>query len=294
MLDLALVLSADGLDPTTTLVLRHRPSEPGLRKAFAWIAGSRPDLFDAYQATHNPKTEAALVRARFVASFVGHRPGSALFVGLYAVAGYATVEPASFAAEPAVAELVSLGMRTWADKDQSEAPLRFDLRLLDGLCDRKGRLEIGWPAPDRSWYRWADPKRNRFPVLAIHAESLFAPSMPPWHQLVVDWAELQVLPERWRAALSQWRGIYLIFDKSDGKAYIGSAYGADNILGRWMVYSASGHGGNRHLLGRDPTNFSFSILQRVSPDLAPEEVIAVEAGWKTRLHSRAPFGLNAN
>lgn len=294
VLDLALILSAGGIDPNNTLVLRHRPSEPGLRKAFVWIAGSRPDLFDAYQATHNPRTEAALVKASHVASFIGHKPGAALFVGLYALSGYSAVDPKSFSAQPAVMELIELGMLTWADKNRSSAPLNFYLQLLDVLADRKGRLEIGWPPPDRAWYRWGDPQRNRFPVLSIHAESLLVPPMPSWQELVLDWTELQVLPESWGAALSQWRGIYLIFDHSDGKAYVGSAYGADNILGRWRGYAASGHGGNSHLLKRDPTNFSFSILQRLSPDLPAEEVIAVEAGWKARLHSRAPFGLNAN
>jgi hypothetical protein len=294
MLDLALVLDAEGVEPKNTLVLRHRPSEPGLRRAFAWIAGHRADLFDAYQATHGPRTEAALKQAKYVASFIGHRPGAALLVGIYAVSGFSPVDPASYMAEPPVQELISLGMRTWEDKNRSSAPCRFDLQLLDALKEQKGRLEIGWPPPDRAWYRWGDSRRNRFPVEAIHAESGFAPAMPQWPELVLDWAELHVLPDSWRSTLSQWRGIYFIFDRLDGKSYIGSAYGADNLLGRWRSYAATGHGGNRLLRSRDPANLVFSILQRVSPDLPPEEVIAIESGWKARLHTRAPHGLSVN
>ncbi len=98
----------------------------------------------------------------------------------------------------------------------------------------------------------------------------------------------------WRARLSEWHGIYLIFDESDGKSYVGSAYGRDNILGRWDVYVRNGHGGNRELRDRDPRNFRFTILERLAPDLPPEDVISKESSWKLRLHTRAPFGLNAN
>ncbi len=93
-------------------------------------------------------------------------------------------------------------------------------------------------------------------------------------------------------ALSQWRGIYYIFDSSDCKGYVGSASGEYNIYGRWLNYAASGHGGNKWLKKRDSSNFSFSILQRVSPDMDTVEIIRIENSWKERLHTRYPFGLN--
>lgn len=67
-----------------------------------------------------------------------------------------------------------------------------------------------------------------------------------------------------------------------------------NLLGRWRNYAASGHGGNRLLRQRDPANFRFSILQRVSPDMDPADIVRLEATWKARLHTRAPAGLNDN
>ena len=81
---------------------------------------------------------------------------------------------------------------------------------------------------------------------------------------------------------------------ADGKAYVGSAYGENNLLGRWLNYAARGHGGNRLLRGRDPTGFRFTILQRVSPDMEATDVIRLEATWKQRLHTRHPCGLNDN
>ncbi len=84
------------------------------------------------------------------------------------------------------------------------------------------------------------------------------------------------------------------FDAADGKGYVGSAYGESNLLGRWLNYAESGDGGNKLLKSRDPSKFQFTILQRVSPDLEPREVIAIEESWKQRLHSFTPFGLNIN
>ena len=117
--------------------------------------------------------------------------------------------------------------------------------------------------------------------------------MPSWDNLVISFNELLTLPIQWKNALEHWRGIYLIIDKSDGKAYIGSAYGEDNILGRWISYAKTGHGGNVELKGRKPNNFMFSILQRLSPDLDPSDVIKIETTWKLRLHTKE-YGLNRN
>ena len=94
--------------------------------------------------------------------------------------------------------------------------------------------------------------------------------------------------------LSEWRGVYFIFDTLDGKGYVGSAYGESNLLGRWLNYAASGHGGNRLLRQRDPRTFQFTILQRVSPDLDATAVVQLEGSWKRRLHTYAPYGLNDN
>jgi hypothetical protein len=176
--------------------------------------------------------------------------------------------------------------------DERDSVLQFDLPLTEWHAEWRGRLIIRWPGLERSWYRWAD--RNEFAVEALAEESVLVTPVPPWDQLVVGWKELGILPVGWCAALKQWRGIYLIIDQSDGKQYVGSAYGAENLLQRWLAYSRSGHGGNKHLRARDPANFRFSILQRLAPDLDEATVVAVEKTWKERLGTRAPAGLNEN
>jgi hypothetical protein len=190
-------------------------------------------------------------------------------------------------------KLVSLGLSPWESVDPRATALLFDLVLLNTMRDWKGRLIVGWPSSDRAWFRRLN-EQNHFPVLAINQDSLLVLPLPKWQELCLAWSDLQALPAQWRAALAQWRGIYLIFDTSDGKAYVGSAYGSENILGRWRSYVASGHGGNLLLRGRDPKKFVFSIVQLLSPDVTSDEVVALETGWKTRLHTRQPYGLNAN
>lgn len=160
------------------------------------------------------------------------------------------------------------------------------------MADLKGRLIVGWPGIERSWWRWAS--RNRFEVHAIHEESRLIRPLPPWNELVLTWPELPLLPASWRQAISQWRGVYYIFDTELKQGYVGSACGAENILGRWKHYGVSGHGGNRLLKKRRPEQFKFSILELVSPSMSPLELIEIENRWKQRLHTRAPLGLNDN
>lgn len=173
-----------------------------------------------------------------------------------------------------------------------DSVLLFDLPITDFYPEWKGKLVVRWSPPERSW--WQRAHRNELLIGAIHERSLLTAAMPSWREIILDWKQLSILPNEWRAALAQWRGIYLIHNNTDGKSYVGAAYASDNILSRWLSYAASGDGGNRLLRARDPKNFSFSILERVSPDMPPEEVINLESSWKERLHTRAPNGLNGN
>lgn len=283
------VLSKAGIDPGEVLVMRHRPTERELRKVLPWLAAERHSIFNAYQQSHGPIVEKALSRARYLASFIGHEAGNAVFVGLYRVAGARTLTTRDFWNIPENTELRELGSRGPKDRDHS---LWFELHPTEVMAQWKGRLVVQWPGIERSWWRWAD--RNRIPLHAVHEESLLVPVMPDWQSLVLDWGQLPLLPVSWRVMLSQWRGVYLIFDRSTGKRYVGSAAGGDNLLGRSQSYADSGHGGNRLLRGLDPNHFSFSILQRLSPDSELADVVGVENSWKERLHTRAPHGLNDN
>ncbi len=289
------LLKNEGIDPQHVLVLRHRPHEPELNKVFPWLAAERPKIFNAYQQTQTRRLEQAMkgmIGSGYVASFIGHEPGKALFIGLYSILDARPVARNKYWRIPGYMELKAFGMKGIAREDPRKSILLFDLKLSKFCASWKGKLIVGWPPPERSW--WRRSHRNDIPILAILEESALDAAMPEWNKIVLTWKDLSVIPAQWKSALSQWRGIYFIFDTSDGKGYVGSAYGEANLYGRWRNYAKSGHGGNCLLKRRDPNNFRFSILQRVSPDMDAHDVIQLENSWKERLHTRHPDGLNDN
>jgi hypothetical protein len=283
-----------GIDPARTLVLRHKPMEPQLARALPLIASERPRLFNIFQSYQGPSVERSMLALRggWLASFIAYGPAKAAFVGIYEIRDAEPHTRDQFWACSENQALAEHGYCGFTDAETRTHQMRFDLRETGHFANWRGKLIVGWPPPERGWYRRAH--NNKMPVLAVREESTFAPPLPPWDEVEFAWPELAILPQRWRSALEQWRGIYAIWDSTDAKTYVGSAYGNTNILGRWLSYRTTGHGGNRLLRDRDPVAFRFTILQRVSPDMLAEEVIRLEASWKTRLHTRAPHGLNEN
>ena len=289
------LLLGRAIAPQQVLVLRHRPPEPDLNKVLPWLAAEKPDVFNAYQQTQGEKLQKVMqqmVGTGYVASFIGHEPGKALFVGLYSINASRPLTHEEYWQVPAFIEMKAFGMKGFSKEESRTSILWFDLALTDFYALWKGKLIVGWPPPERSWWRRAH--RNEIPIVAILEDSALDASMPEWDEILLTWEEIGILPKHWKSALSYWRGIYYIYDASDGKGYVGSAYGEWNLLGRWLSYATRGHGGNRLLRQCDPRNFRFSILQRVSPDLDAHDVIQLENSWKERLHTRAPYGLNDN
>lgn len=290
------LLIKNDIDPERVILLRHSPPEPYLRRVLPWLAMERHNLYNAYQETHGKKLERVMskfVGTGYIASFIEKGSGRALFIGLYRIRSARPITHAEFWEIPEYLEL----QKTWGMQGFSEEPgrpttLKFNLELTKHCLTWKGCLVVGWPPPDISWWRYAS--KNKMPLVAMHEENCIEKEMPEWDQLVLTWDELQSLPAKWKEKLKEWRGIYHIFDKSDGKSYVGAAYGKDNLFGRWSNYAKSGDGGNIHLKSRDPKKFIFSILQRSSPDMDKDGVIEVEQSWKRRLHTKYPHGLNAS
>jgi hypothetical protein len=119
------------------------------------------------------------------------------------------------------------------------------------------------------------------------------------HDELVDIVKHPVSHRDWHRMLKSVAGVYLILDTSTGSQYVGSAYGENAVLGRWLSYAKNGHGGNkqlRELLSARPEasrNFQFSILQTLPITLTAKEVIEYEVLHKHKLGSRA-HGLNSN
>ena len=165
----------------------------------------------------------------------------------------------------------------------------FDLEWDEISRPYSERILIRWGAGTRSWSQWAGRHRKEILELRLDAQE---PPFPGFAAFKARISELHLVPQAWIGALASVRGIYLLV-ADDGEQYVGSASGVDGFLGRWRAYQANGHGGNVLLRARGHRDYSVSILEVASPDMAPVDILSREAFWKEKLGVRA-HGLNAN
>lgn len=279
-----LLLTSCGIDPEDVSLVFHTTRLAPLKTMLPWLVAQRRDLFEAYESVHSSTAERTLAGRPFYASFVPCGDADMLFTGLYEICSKDFTTAKEIYSDPRFGELAA---QYGASDTSPERNLNRDReqrffvsKRLDHLSELRGRLTLVSPA-GRAYVRLAanlDPE-----VLSISAESRFEPAMPPWREVCLSATELRSLPVSWANRLKEWRGIYLIVDQVDGERYVGSAYGAKNLFGRWQDHVATDVGVTTELRHRDPANFRFTILERVSPDLTVEEIVPIENNWKRRL-----------
>ena len=146
---------------------------------------------------------------------------------------------------------------------------------------------------------------DQFKVAEILPHVYSGESFPGFEKIDHDFGILEAVfrNERadWKAALENIKGVYLIADKSNGKKYVGSAYGDAGIWSRWACYMGTGHGWNDELVrlldqkGRKYAReqFRFSVLEVMVKSTPDDAVLAREAHWKRALVTRE-HGYNKN
>ena len=287
------ILRAADIAPADVAVVLHKTTLQPLRRMFPALVFERPDLFEAYQSVHSDKATATLRNRPYFASFVPLAADRMLFAGLFEIVGMADLPTVQIYADPRSDELAT----TYGAADTAPAvnipararQIRFETQPMPTLAQLRGRLQIPTPV-GRTYVRLAENLAAQ--ISSLTEQPITAPQPPDWKGFILSAGELRALPTSWQARLREWRGVYLIIDQ-DGARYVGAAYGADNLLGRWQAHVAGMHGVTAELAGRDPAGFRFSILELVSPAATMEEVVAAENTWKERLHTRE-FGLNVN
>lgn len=140
---------------------------------------------------------------------------------------------------------------------------------------------------------------DNFIVKEILPDFLDNDLFPGYDKVNLSWNQLcrVIDKDNWKTALQNQKGVYLLTDITNGKKYVGSAYGENMILGRWKSYIKTGHGGNIGLKTLDfdhiKRNFRYSILDIYKSTTDDQIIIERENWWKEVLQSRR-FGYNEN
>lgn len=284
-LQLSDLLKLNGIDPKEVLLIRHALSDDWVRKCY------EQGFIHEYTQIQG-KDKKALSEYKYWMVFIST---SKTYCKLYAMYKFKEKIPNNL----------------YTPKDgypfpqmYNEGSAIYSLEETDLFSEWKNRLVIDWGTSTQSWYQKAI---NKKPVVAITSDVI--ERFEGYEKSIFTFDELEEIVDDMTtgfgrysehiAALSNVYGVYLIVDTSDGKQYVGSAYGKDGILGRWKTYVETHHGGNKMLIellnkhSERYKKFQFSVLQIISKNALPREVEAVEAVWKKKLGSRV-CGLNAN
>lgn len=287
------ILASAGISPDQVNIMLHSPRAREFAKVLPTLVHTRRAALDQYQSTHSAPAENALKKGRpFVAVFVKIGDKRLVFAGIYANNGWQNQTVSAILSKPE-AQFLSQTYGIYHEEAEGDPERRyavFDLVLTQTLKDLVGRLIIGTELT-QTYVRLAEKFEAN--ILAIQEQGVAETPPPHWRDITVTAAFLAAIPQGWANMLSQWRGIYLIVDGTDGARYVGSAYGDDtNLLGRWKAHVAGEVGVTAKLKARKSHNFRFAILERVSPDMPAAEVIAMEHTWMKRLQT-VEFGLNS-
>jgi len=180
----------------------------------------------------------------------------------------------------------------------------YSTREVPGLEGLTGRAIVRFDKDFRASYLRGPTWADHMEVVAIREQRMTVGEFPGFNAVLLPIATLRTVVgqeiESWKAALGNVAGVYVITDNTDGRHYVGSAYGGDGLWNRWAAYAKTGHGGNKELKallvekGSDHAeNFQFSILEVCDLNASDEFILGREGHWKAVLRTR-DFGLNGN
>lgn len=276
------LLKLRGFDPALpTKFVRHQDKRYDVNDMM------RRDWLDFYQAT---QSKPIFDHCEQIVSFIGAGGTKARFIGVYKVLGPKR-------------DGRSIRPPKGYPRILSTYRYFYDLEFQAGYEDLRNRVVVEWNNAI-SWHQWFNKKEIKDKdVVELLPSGQTLPPFRDYLEFTLTHAELRELYDdedanrEWRSRLAAVAGVYLVLATKTGKQYVGSAYGAKGIWGRWAAYANNGHGGNkllRELIDKDsayPEAFSYSILQILPKSFAPKEVIKSEERYKKKLGSRAT-GLN--
>ena len=175
----------------------------------------------------------------------------------------------------------------------------YEYEVLSDYEKYFGRLIVKFKNKAQIMVRLATSVIDECEVVQVLPDTFDNDIFPGYDKVRVSWEELSrvITKEGWKTALHNQKGVYLITDISNGKMYVGSAYGENMILGRWRSYVRTGHGGNVELkkinFEHIKKNFEYSILDIFKSTTDDQTILTRENWWKSVLKTRE-FGYNKN
>lgn len=175
----------------------------------------------------------------------------------------------------------------------------YEYQVLSEYEKYFGRLIVRFKNTSQNMIRNAKSVINDCEVAQILPDTFDNDLFPGYEKVNISWDEMRrvLAKEGWKTALQNQKGIYLLTDISNGKMYVGAAYGENMIWGRWKSYIETGHGGNEGLknLSFDhiKRNFRYFILDIYKSTTDDQIIIDRESWWKEVLQTRK-FGYNEN
>ena len=175
----------------------------------------------------------------------------------------------------------------------------YEFETLTQYSQFFGRLVVKFKNNSQNMVRKLDSILDACEVMQILPNVFDDDIFPGYDKVNISWSSLQrvLSKDTWKTALQNQKGVYLITDASNGKMYVGSAYGETMLWNRWKQYAQSGHGENKQLkeleTGHLQSHMRFSILEIFKSTISDEAIIARESWWKEVLLSRQ-FGYNSN
>jgi len=265
-----------GLAPSSkTKLVRHKDPHFDLYNMYT----TQKDNFLTYQSQQGKD---AFKGADYIVSFIGEEGSLSRFVGVFRILDCVQLSDKQSSIDGGVFEF------------------QYKLEEVTGFDDLKERAIIDWGKGTRSWVQWLKMEKE---ILEIQP-GLHYKQFTDYFEFILTFEELKEIVDNqypvWKKMLSATSGIYLIQDTSNGKQYVGSAYGTDGIWGRWTYYvNTNGHGENlalKELVALDKNHarhFQYTILMLLPKTYTQDQAVKTEMIFKQKLGSRA-FGLNNN
>lgn len=188
----------------------------------------------------------------------------------------------------------------WDGMSESSLNTFYEHERINEFEKYLGRLIVQFHK-NNSYVTMAGNSIEKFIVKELLPSSLDKDIFPGYDKVHISWETMKRVLEKdiWKTALENQKGVYLITDISNGKKYVGSAYGKNMLLGRWKSYVKTGHGTNSELrrltFDHIKNNFKYSILDIYKSSTNDQIIIDREGWWKEVLLSRQEqYGYNKN